>query len=272
MPSTPTPGSDPAALPATFGGAGWRVREASHAEDVAAGRLWRRAGVAAEWAPLREVTLAVPGPEVDYPEHPDRWLMLARPDAARLRRQAEAVAAFYERQGVIAHRIRPAAPPPPNFLFQRDLYLMTPEGAILARPAPPQRAAEARPMAAALAGLGVPLLMPPRGGALFEGADALWLSPREVLVGVGVRTNAAAFEAIAGLLGGMGVVAEAVAMPAATQHLLGVVNVIDADLAAVHGGRLTPSIRDALTRRAAAPDPPPRTERAGALAPRGRSR
>ena len=136
-----------------------------------------------------------------------------------------------------------AVAPPPNFLFQRDLYWMTPEGAVLARMAAEQRAGEERAMAAILANLGVPILLTPRGAATFEGADALWLDRHTVLLGVGRRTNAAAVAQIGPLLASMGVSQRVGALHPGVQHTLGSVNLIDEGLAAVLTDRLDPSLR-----------------------------
>lgn len=234
---------------ATYGGPGWSTRAAAHAEDVAAGDLWRRCGVRSEVTRLRQVVLAAPGAELEYPEEPDHWLMLERPSLPVAAAQLDGLAALYRAEGVVVHRARPAAAPPPNFLFQRDLFFATPEGVVLARPASPRRAAEARAAAEVLARLGVPILMTPRGGALFEGADALWVSADEVLVGLGVRTNRAAFDQLAGLLGDMDVTATPLPVPPATQHLLGVLDFVDRDLVVSREDRFTDAIAGALRER-----------------------
>jgi len=234
---------------ATYGGPGWSTRPAAHADDVAAGALWRRCGVCSEVDPLRQVVIAAPGPELDYPEEADYWLMLERPDLALLTRQLDGLAERYRAEGVTVHRARPAVDPPPNFLFQRDLFFATPEGVVLSRPASPRRAGEARAAAEVLAALGVPILMTPRGGALFEGADALWVSEREVLVGLGVRTNRAAFDQLAGLLADMGVTATALPVPPATQHLLGALDFVDRDLVVSREDRFTEPLADAMRAR-----------------------
>jgi N-dimethylarginine dimethylaminohydrolase len=240
--------SDPVTVEqaASFGGAGWRPREGSHAEEVAAGRLWAPYRVCSEVETLRAVLLAWPGVELLYDEDPDDWLMLERPELRAIVAQAAAVRDFYRGQGVHVHAFIPARPPPPNFLFQRDLFLMTPEGAILGRPAAAQRAGEERHAAEALAGIGVPILATVRGQATFEGADAIWLRPDRVLVGTGRRTNAAGLEQVRRVLGDLGVDVISVDLPAAVQHLLGVVNLADARLAVVHGGRVTPEIHGVL--------------------------
>jgi len=228
--------------PATYGGTGWQSRARSHDEELDGG-IWSVCGVDSEISPLRQVLLSWPGDELDYAEDPDAWLMLRKPDLTRLQHQCRAVVDTYERLGVKVRLARPKRRSLPNHVFQRDLFFMTPEGAVVARPAAEQRAGEERQAAESLARLGVPILMSFRGRETFEGADALWLDARTVLVGVGLRTNEAALERLRGLLGEFGVDTVKVPMPTqGVQHLLGVVNLIDTDLAAIRSGYVHPSL------------------------------
>jgi len=107
---------------------------------------------------------------------------------------------------------------------------MTPEGAILARPASTVRAGEERWIARRLADLGIPILRTLRGTATFEGADAHWLDDHTVLVGRGLRTNAEAIAQITSLLNEMGVEVIAVDLPVGTMHLMGILRFLDQDL------------------------------------------
>lgn len=231
---------------ATYGGTGWQPRPGSLDQEIAEGGIWHRCGCQSEWGRLRELILSWPGEEMNFSGPANDFLMLARPALDALRRQTERLIEFYEGQGVTVHLARPSAPPPPNFLFMRDLFWATPHVVVLARPAAHQRAGEERYAAETLAGLGVPLIFYPHGTATFEGADALWLDSRTVLVGVGLRTNGEAAGQLAGLLGGLGIRLQEVGLPPGVQHLLGVVNFVDRDLAVLHGGRATPELSGLL--------------------------
>ena len=206
---------------------------------------------------MREVLLAKPA--IVAEGDPDAHLLLDWPDPGLLEEQAQQVAAFYESQGIRVHWAR-ATDKLPNFLFQRDLFFMTPEGAVLARPASPQRAAEVPWVARALAEIGVPILATPRGGAHFEGADALWISSDTVLLGVGFRTNPEGADFVAALLAQQGVSTHVVTLPAGVQHLLGVVNLLDDDLAAIDGGRADAPLRELLSQRRTLLEIPPGPE------------
>ena len=229
-------------LPATLGGTAWRARAETHAQEVARGERWARVGCNSEVAPLRAVMLAVPGEELRFTATPDEMLMLERPEPGAIQRECEAIAEFYRAQGVQVHLFRPPVPPPPNFLFMRDLFFMTPEGAVLARMAAEQRAGEERHAALGLASLGVPVLMTPRDRATFEGADALWLNEQTVLLGLGRRTNREGCRQLAGLMVDLGVHVLPVELPEGVQHLLGICNFVDRDLAVVDEARMPPSV------------------------------
>ena len=235
------PGSD---APSTLGGPGWQPRALAHAEEIAT--LWGPCGVRSHVAPLKDVLLAIPGDEMSYPEPPGDWLMLERPDLPTLKAQADALADAYEQNGVRAWRFRPSQKPPPNHLFYCDLFFMTPEGAILARMAARQRAGEERVAAEALARVGVPILLTPRGHATFEGADAMWIDAHTVLIGVGRRTNGEVVAQITPLLHAMGVEVRVAEVGPGVQHLLGVVNPFDESQACVLAAHMTPSLRAAL--------------------------
>lgn len=219
--------------PSTLMGAGWRPRARSHRDEIAG-----ICGVASEVAPLRDVLLAWPPDSLAYDEPPGAWLMDERPDLPKIRRQAEAVAAAYEAEGIRVHWIRGDAPP--NVIFARDLFAMTPDGAVVARMAAEQRAGEERAAAAALAAMGVPIVATPRGKATLEGADVLWMGGR-VLVGTGRRTNAAGAQAVRNAVD---VEVVEVEVPETAQHLLGALVPLREDL--VLTVNATPGIRAAL--------------------------
>jgi N-dimethylarginine dimethylaminohydrolase len=231
--------------PSTFGGPGLRPRSGTLAGDISAGR-WADCGCASETGRLRAVMLATPGEEHEHITDPDAVLMLEAPDAALLHRQAETVAHFFARRGITVYRTRPRGAASPNFLFMRDLFFMTPEGAVVARMGAEQRAGEERHASAALAAAGVPILHTMRGAATFEGADALWLRPDLVVVGTGMRTNAEGAAQLRAVLASQAVDLRVVDMPGHTQHLQGVVSFLGPELAVVHGGKLTPELAAVL--------------------------
>ncbi|MDD5759585.1 MAG: arginine deiminase family protein [Desulfobulbaceae bacterium] len=236
-------------IAATYGGRGWQARQADLCQEIAEGGIWHCCGTQTEWQPLREVVLSWPGEELKFTEAPNEYLMLERPNLDALRRQTAALVEFYEGQGVTVHLARPSAPPPPNFLFMRDLFWATPQGVVLARPAARQRAGEERYAAEMLARLGVPMIFHAHGTATFEGADALWLDAKTVLLGVGVRTNVEGSRQLASLLWPMGITVLEVALPRGVQHLLGVVNFVDRGVAVLNVAKASPALQEVLASR-----------------------
>lgn len=213
-----------------YGGPGWSGRECSHREEI--GDLWAPSGIDTEWAPLKSVIMHRPGAELDISHNdPDAVQMLAPVDLGLARAQHDAIAEAYRANGVEVHYVDPPSTPTPNQMFCADLFVMTPEGAILARPASTVRAGEERLIARRLADMGVPILRTLRGTALFEGADAMWLDPETVMVGMGQRTNAEAVAQIDEALIEMGVEVLPVDMPFGCMHFMGLLRIVDKDLA-----------------------------------------
>jgi len=214
---------------AAYGGPGWSPRSASHAEEL--GRLWADCGIENEWAPLRAVLLHRPGPELAVEDF-NAAQLLEKPDYARAVQQHDALATAYRAAGVAVHYVEPAvSPASPNQIFCADLFAMTPEGAILARPASTVRAGEERWVARRLADMGVPILATLTGQAVFEGADLIWLDRRSAAIARGLRTNQAAIEQIGALLARMGVELLPLDLPFGTMHLMGLIRILDRDLA-----------------------------------------
>ena len=235
------------ALAAAYGGAGWSPRQTTLRQEL--GALWSPCAVGSEWAPLRAVLLHQPGPEWDNLTNAGAAQMLSLPDPAAARTQHQALVAAYAAAGVAVHTVQPAQTPPPNLLFVADLFFMTPEGAILGRPASTVRAGEERWVARRLADLGVPILRAVRGDAVFEGADAIWLDAQTVLLGLGRRTNAAGAAQVAATLAELGVSVIQTELPPDAMHLMGQLRLVDGDLALAWPRRLTANALAALRAR-----------------------
>lgn len=224
-------------LPQAFGGPGWIPRPTSLREEL--GRLWGLCGIDSEWGRLKSVLLHRPGRELEGTlRDPDASLMLGEVDPSETQRQHDELAQSYRVQGIEVHYVDPPAIPPPNQLFVADLMVMTPQGAILARPASSVRAGEERWVARALAELGIPILRSVGGGGTFEGADLMWLGGGSALLATGLRTNQEGARQVLTTLTEMGVEVLRTHLPAGTMHLMGQLRVLDRDLAVVWRGRL----------------------------------
>jgi len=229
---------------AAYGGQGWSPRTTSLRQEI--GDIWGTCGVMSEWSTLKAVLLHRPGPELEASKEPNSVQMLASLDLVRAQAHHDALADAYRQADVAVHYVKPEQLPPANLMFVADLMFMTPEGAILGRPASTVRAGEERLVARRLAELGVPILRAVRGTGTFEGADAAWLTPETVLVAQGLRTNSKGATQVANILREMGVEVIQVDLPAGTMHLMGQLRFADRDLAIGWPNRLSPATVEAI--------------------------
>jgi arginine deiminase len=200
-----------------------------------------------EWGPLRSVLLHRPGREMEAVlQDPKGALLLEAPDPAVMRIQHEALAQVYRSAGVGVHHVDPPVLPPPNQLFSADLLAMTPEGAILGRPASEVRAGEERWVARALAELGVPILRSVGGHGTFEGADLMWLRAGTALLAQGLRTNGEGAAQVEATLREIGAEVHRTHLPPGTMHLMGQLRIPDRELAMAWPGRLPQDAVDLL--------------------------
>jgi N-dimethylarginine dimethylaminohydrolase len=195
------------------------------------------------------VLLHRPGTELEQVVDPDRAQMIAPLDLPEAQRQHDHLARAYRGAGVTVHYVEPAEATLPNLVFVADLMLMTPEGAIVGRPASTVRAGEERLVARRLAQLGIPILRSVRGDGTFEGADAAWLDAQTVLLATGLRTNAEGAAQVTGLLREMGVAVIQVGLPYGAMHLMGTLRFADRDLAIAWPGRVPYAAVEALRGR-----------------------
>lgn len=191
-----------------------------------------------------------PGQEIEGHPAPETVLHVLPIRHQQLSAEFDRLFAFFASQDV---KVVPIDPAPIgddrlyryNMMYCRDLLFMTPEGAVLAGMAEPVRRHEVPYAERALKENGIPVLAAVDGGGRFEGADALWMTDRLVAIGVGSRTNREGFEQVRDVLRRMGI--ECVALPfrrTRTQHLLGAVQIVDADLVLVRSEIVE---RDVLT-------------------------
>lgn len=229
---------------AAHGGPGWSPRTDSLQQEI--GKIWKKCGVDSEWASLSAVLMHRPGPEIELVTDADDALMLDVPDGAVATRQHDGLVEAYRDAGVEVYYVKPNHIPPPNMMFVADLFFMTPEGAILARPASVVRAGEERFVAQRLAELGIPILRCVRGNGVFEGADASWINPNTVIIGTGLRTNSEGAAQVTSLLEEMDVEVVKVDLPHGAMHLMGVLRFADRDLAISWRTRLSEKAVKAL--------------------------
>ncbi len=215
---------------AAYGGDGWVGRKKSHRQEL--GDLWSAYRIDSEWRRLKAVLLHCPDDELKASiENPEAALMLEPLDINLAAKQHQNMSQTYIDHGVEVHYVKPKTTPTPNQMFCADQMVMTPEGAILARPAGQIRAGEEIAVARRLADIGVPILKTLTGDATFEGADLLWLDEKTAMIGRGHRTNQAAIDQISNLLSEINCDTIAVDLPYGTMHFMGMLRIADKDLA-----------------------------------------
>lgn len=232
-----------------YGGDGWRPRLTALRDELGTPR-WANGGIDSEYAELKQVLLYRPGQELAASADFKAVQMLEPLDIGKAIDQHDAMAQAYRDNGVTVHYAEVVGQAPtPNQMFMADLFVMTPEGAIIARPASEVRAGEERWAARKIADLGIPIVRSVSGRGTFEGADLMWLDPKTAIIGRGLRTNDEAIEQIASILADMGVDLIDVDMPVGTMHLMGMLRFLDKDLALAWPVRLVHRAVDALRER-----------------------
>lgn len=225
----------------------WFPRENAFQEDIQ--KFWGPWGVTSEVETLQSVLLHRPGPEVeDFDVQKARFRGTVNPQ--RLRAQHDNLAQLYKEHGVTVHYIEEQRRDRPNALFVRDLMFMTAEGAILGRPAMETRRGEERYAAQTLAKLGVPILKTVRGNGIFEGANAMWVDAKTVILATGSRTNSSGYEQVYGELKRLGV-QDIILMqiPYGHAHIDGILNMASPEHVMIHASQVPYDVCAALRQR-----------------------
>jgi len=211
-------------------------------------------GLDSEYAELTSILLYKPAPAIAGHPDPQSIQHLASINYEELSLELDELIDTFTSLDVQVTLIDPpeesSDPSNYNMMFCRDLFFMTPKGAILANVANETRRGEVSHTARTFAKAGIPVLHTIYGEGRFEGADALWINNRLVAVGVGNRTNMQGFEQIKTVLRKQGV--NSVPLPSTqktTQHLLGSMQIVDRDLALVREEIISPKTIAFLEKR-----------------------
>ena len=225
----------------------WFPNETSFAEDLQS--IWGDWGVASEVDPLKAVLMRRPGEEIENFDY-RRFRFKSPVNPERIRRQHDALAEIYRQHGVQVHYVENQLTNRPNALFVRDLMLMTPEGAIVTRPAMADRRGEEKAVHQSLANLGVPILLTIHGSGIFEGANAMWVDNETVILATGSRTNRSGFEQVETILRRLGV-KQIISMqiPYGHAHIDGLLNLASHDLAMIHPPQVPYDVCDVLMKK-----------------------
>jgi N-dimethylarginine dimethylaminohydrolase len=171
----------------TIKGERWFPSEQSFSEAMPT--YWGDWYCDSEVGTLRAVLMRRPGPELDAVTDPAAVRFKSMITADKARAEHDALAEVYRSHGIAVHYVDGYRLDRPNALFMRDQVLMTPEGAIVCRPAMEARRGEERHAAEALSRLGVPIVKTINGNGIFEGACLMWVDRKTVVLGTGCRAN-----------------------------------------------------------------------------------
>lgn len=250
-----------------YQGKGWAQRISGMSEEIADDcGIWAPMKVDSEYKRLKAVLLYCPGKELEAIKNPNDVQHVGRISPAKIEKEYRSIISVYEKLGIKVYLIDPRSfgangkPDKYNLMYVRDLFFNTPEGAVVARMASRVRAGEEKYAASALAAMGVPVNRTVAGKGLFEGADALWLSPRTVMCGIGNRTNREGYSQLRAMLEAQGVEAVPVELPRTVQHLLGLVQIVDVDLALVRTQSASSEITCILKKKGFSIVPVPETD------------
>ncbi len=195
---------------------------------------WGDFGICSQVAPLKSVMLRKPGREIDdFQWEEARFRQGINPD--KFREAHQRLVDLYVSQGVKVYFMEEQREDRPNAVYCRDLMFMTPEGAIISRPALPARRGEEAAMAKALADLHVPIVKTITGTGTFEGADCLWVDRKTAILARSSRTNQSGYEQVKQVLQAQGVeTILTVPIPYTNAHLDGIMNFVDTDKAIIN--------------------------------------
>ena len=225
----------------------WFGKQTEFTEDIK--EYWGDWGVCSEVDTLRAVLLRRPGKEVENFD-PNKVRFADVPlDVELMRKQHDAVADIYRNFGAKVYYVEETRDDRPNAVFCRDLFFMTPEGAILSRPAMAARRGEERYVAKALADIGVPILKTVAGDGMFEGANGMWVDRHTCVLSTGVRCNRSGFDQVKAELERMGVTVYHMQQPYSNIHIDGLMNPISHDKVIAHVSQVPYDIIDMLKKK-----------------------
>lgn len=225
----------------------WFPKESNIRDDMIG--LWGDWGVDSEVKELKSVLMRKPGKEIEnFDWQKARFKQSI--DVELFRKQHNELVNIYKSNDVKVHYVEEQREDRPNAVFCRDLVFMTPEGAIVTRPAMEARRGEEKYAAKTLANLGVPIIRTICGDATFEGAMAMWVNKDTVILASGVRTNQSGYNMMDYELTRLGV-KDIIHMqiPYGHAHIDGLLNFASEDIAMIHASQVPYDVCDALKRK-----------------------
>jgi len=163
-------------------------------------------GAQSELSPLRTVIVHRPGLELELieKESPNKWLFDAKPNLRLAQKEHDIFTEVLRREGVNVINIEQGTLP--NQYFTRDVGFITELGAIVGNFRHEIRKGEEKPILSKLKCMKIPILLRLSSNAYLEGGDVIFIDRREVIIGVGERTNEEGFRRVKTVLLRKGIV------------------------------------------------------------------
>lgn len=192
--------------------------------------------VDSEYKLLKAALLSKPHPRIENVDNPGKALHLAKIDYAIIENEFEQLIKLYKKFKIKVILIDPFEIKSTdeqsvfNLIFTRDHFFMTPRGAIMARMFSDIRRKEVKYAEKTLKSAGVRIRKVIQDSGTFEGADALWVNSKLVIVGVGKRTNLEGFRQVREEFKKDNIKCICVSAPGNVLHLLGALQFVDAGI------------------------------------------
>lgn len=222
---------------AAHGGSGWVQRKLERPAEF--GKIWSKCGANSECGKLRSVLLHRPQNVTSSEGGSRPALFSAAVDLEAAQKQFDSLVQVYRQHGVEVLEIEDEGSVYPNLMFVRDLFAMTPQGAIVSRPAGEERAGEEVIVSRTLAANHIPIVMSVFGNGYFEASDLVFVKPTLALIGIGLRSNRAGVQQVRSCLELMGIEVVEIQTTYGCGHLDGVLNIVDTNKAVVYPTRLS---------------------------------
>jgi N-dimethylarginine dimethylaminohydrolase len=134
-------------------------------------------------------------------------------------------------------------------IYVHDSVIITKRGAVLCNMTRDQRRSEPAAMEAFLPQLGIPILGAINGEGRLESGDVVWIDERTMALGQGRRSNAEGIRQFRHLLADLVDELIVVDLPPAVFHLMGIISLIDHNLAVINSQMLPVQFRQWLIGR-----------------------
>ncbi|MDP9233602.1 MAG: arginine deiminase family protein [Actinomycetota bacterium] len=162
---------------------------------------------------------------------------VSEPDAAVAAREHEGFCDLLRESNIEVHLALQPVDGDPDAIYVCDPAILSNDGIILLRPGKPGRRQEPSALGKDLKDLGIAVASEMRAPATAEGGDAIWLDESTLLVGRGLRTNAAGIAELQGAFPDVNVIAFDLPYakgPKSCFHLMSLLSPLDRDLAVAY--------------------------------------